>query len=164
MQATYIWKILQRSGLYWSRCQLDSATVIWSKHCFYILLELLKALYHYYEALAIQHTQQCKYITFSSYHSLKSLFQPVSIYHEISNSPPGNVTVLCLCSYQFRAVYPATWISSCMGHLSQPSCTTHCFWRCPEPGNVLCLTQDQITNLRIFCFIWCILMLHSQFR
>lgn len=140
MQVTYIWKILQKSTLDRSGCQLDNATAIRIQQCSYILLELLKALYHYHETLAIQQTQQCKYATFPSYHSLKSPLQPGSICHEISNSPPGNVTVLCLCSNQFRAVDSTTWISSCRGHLSQPSCTTHCLWCCPHPGNVLYLT------------------------
>lgn len=165
MQVTYIWKILQRSALHWSGCQLDSATVIRIQQCSHILLELLKAFHHYYETLAIQHTQQCKYVTFSSYHSLKSLLQPVSTIMKSLKSPPGNVTVLCLCSYQLRAVDPTTWISSCKGHFSQTSCTTYHLWCCPQPGNVLYLTHDQVKKsqqeLLRGSHTWCIVMLHS---
>lgn len=145
MQVTYIWNIL-----HWSGSQLDNVTVICIQQCSEILLKLLKALYHYYETLALQHTQQCKYITSSilckQLHSQRSLLQPGSIYHEISSSPLGNFSVLPLlppvqsCGSNNADFQPHGTPQPTPLYHTRPLLL-------PQPGNLLYLMHDHITNL-----------------
>lgn len=139
------------SALVW----LSTVRVICIQQCSEILLKLLKALYHHYETLALQHTQQCKHITSSilcKQLPLSELSSPATKYL------PWN---LQLSSWKLHGVTPLllpvqSWGSNNadfqLHGTPQPTLLYHTLpLLLPWPGNVLYLTHDQITDLnRIF--------------
>lgn len=86
----------------------------------------------------------------NSYHSLRSLLQLGSIYHEVSNSPLGNFSQY----YADVSTRSKLWIQQCGFPAAwTPQLTLLHILPVvpPKPGNVLYLTHNQITNLnRIF--------------